>query len=198
MFGAGHGLLLEEFSHLWSEAKMIAVEPGQESAAVCREKGFEVIESMVEEAGSNGVTADLVTCFEVIEHVFDPQKFADALCRLVNTGGYCLVTGLGGDGFDIQVLGERSKSVFPPHHLNFLSVEGMVRLFKQAGFGQVQITTPGKLDVDIVKNAYMDENADIPLFVKTLLKRGDEAASEFQSFLARHKMSSHVWILAQK
>ena len=177
---------------------MIAIEPGKESADVCREKGFTVIESMVEDAGDNGEVADLVTCFEVIEHVFDPSAFVGAIYRLVRKGGYCLITGLGGDGFDIQVLGENSKSIFPPHHLNFLSVDGLQRLFESAGFADVHITTPGKLDVDIVRNTYMDQNAEIPQFIKTLLGRGETALKEFQEFLVRHNLSSHIWILAQK
>lgn len=196
--GAGHGLLLDEFAKLWTQAHMMAVEPGQESAKVCRDKGYEVIEAMVEESEGAGQVADLVTCFEVIEHVFDPKEFVTALCHLVRQGGYCLVTGLGGDGFDIQVLGEHSKSIFPPHHLNFLSVTGLQHLFENAGFSQVVVSTPGKLDVDIVKNMYINAHIEIPQFVKTLLERGDAAIKEFQDYLVKYKLSSHVWVLAKK
>ncbi|MCB9721124.1 MAG: class I SAM-dependent methyltransferase [Candidatus Omnitrophica bacterium] len=195
--GAGHGLLLEEFARLWTSANMIAVEPGQESATVCRDKGFEVIQAMVEDVREEQGVADLVTCFEVVEHVFDPRRFINALRRLVKPGGYCLVTGLGGDGFDIQVLGEYSKSIFPPHHLNFLSIQGLRLLFTSAGFSDVEITTPGKLDVDIVKNMYMDSKVKIPTFLETLFNREENALKELQEFLVRYQMSSHVWILAR-
>ena len=132
--GAGHGLLLEELQKFWSKAVLSAIEPGRESAAVCRQKGFKVLEKMVEEAQEWHESADLVTCFEVIEHVFNPKNFVASIYGLVKKGGFCLITGLGGDGFDIQVLGGNSRSIFPPHHLNFMSIRGLEKFFKNVGF----------------------------------------------------------------
>lgn len=196
--GAGHGLLLEELQKFWGKSQFYAIEPGQGSAVVCRQKGFKVLETMVEEAHEWEGTMDLVTCFEVMEHVFDPKKFVSSIYRLIKRGGFCLVTGLGGDGFDIQVLGSNSRSIFPPHHLNFLSVRGLERLFRKAGFGYVEITTPGNLDVDIVRNALQEPGIEIPSVIRTILERGEAAREQLQQFLVAHQLSSHVWILARK
>ena len=43
-------------------------------------------------------------------------------------------------------------SVAPPHHINFMSTEGLVILLERAGFEILNIETPGELDVDIVEN----------------------------------------------
>ena len=139
--------------------------------------------------------ADLVVCFEVIEHVHDPLLFVKVVRKMVAPGGIAIFTGLGVDGFDIQVLWENSKSIFPPHHINFISINGFHKLFKQAGFSEIEVITPGKLDVDIAFNN-QEFLANENRFIKTLLSRGEEALSEFQSFLARHQLSSHCWILA--
>ena len=115
--------------------------------------------------------------------------------HVVAPGGLAVFTGLGIDGFDIQILWDKSKSIFPPHHINFMSVDGFYRLFKRAGFKGVEVVTPGKLDLDIVLNNrefVTKENR----FVKTLLSRGEEALDELQNFLAKYKLSSHCWILA--
>jgi SAM-dependent methyltransferase len=196
--GAGYGLLLEELSRLWPGKEFYAVEPSKKLSEVCKEKKFKVLECVVEDALQWENKFDFVTCFEVIEHVFDPLCFVKSIYRLVKPGGFCLMTGLCGDGFDIQVLGPGSKSVFPPHHINFLSIKGLETLFKKAGFGEISITTPGKLDVDIVNNAFINKDTALPLFVETLINRGRQAQDDFQKFLVNHQLSSHVWVLAKK
>jgi SAM-dependent methyltransferase len=198
--GAGHGIFLEEWRRLHPKTHVAAVEPGKELAQICRNKGLEVLETIAEEARAWEARGDLVTCFEVIEHAHEPLAFVRSIWNLVKPGGYAVISGLGVDGFDIQVLWENSKSVSPPHHINFMSVQGFETLFKRAGFDEVQVLTPGKLDVDIVRNTAKENPSLVSQqrFAKTLLKRGAEALSEFQTFLAKHQLSSHVWIMAHK
>ncbi|OQX91517.1 MAG: hypothetical protein B6D58_07680 [candidate division Zixibacteria bacterium 4484_95] len=92
-----------------------------------------------------------------------------------------------------MTLQEHSNSVFPPHHLNFLSIKGFKKLFQRAGFTYIDIWTPGVLDVDIVKN-----NPMVDEFTRVLVSRGEKAVMEFQSFLQKYQLSSHVWVLARK
>jgi SAM-dependent methyltransferase len=198
--GAGYGLLLEEWVQAFPDTRAIALEPNPDLAAACRARGLEVLEVFAEEAQALQVQADLVTAFEVIEHVPQPLGFCRALAGLLRPGGRLLLTGPTVDGFDIQVLWERSNSVAPPHHLNLLSVPGFERLLERAGFIEVRIFTPGKLDVDIVNNS---RNADAQVlqgqrFIRTLLGRGPETQAAFQKFLSEHRLSSHCWVWAVK
>jgi len=199
--GAGYGIFLEEVKKRFPSATVRAVEPGRKLAEVCRRRGLETMEAPVEEAAAWNGTADLVTCFEVIEHVHTPADFIRAMFALAKPGGYVLVTALGVEGFDIQVLWERSKSVAPPHHLNFLSVAGFERLFSRLGFVEIEVMTPGKLDLDIVRNEWFADpsvlNGD--RFVRLLLRKRDPAVhEEFQKFLAKNHLSSHVRVLGRK
>jgi TolA-binding protein len=118
---------------------------------------------------------------------------------LTKKKGQVLVSGLSGDGYDIQMLGKDSNSVSPPHHLNFISIEGFEIMFKKAGFDKIDIITPGMLDFDIVKNAMNSENFFLYNngFAKLISKRGEQAEKDFQRFLQKHKLSSHVWIFAR-
>ncbi|HVK55317.1 MAG TPA: class I SAM-dependent methyltransferase [Burkholderiales bacterium] len=198
--GAGHGIFLEEWRRANPESSVAAVEPNKEMARVCRENGIEVLEAMAEQAGAWHGKADLLVCFEVIEHVHNAADFVSALLKLVKPGGYLAMTGLGVEGFDIQVLWERSNSVSPPHHLNFLSCDGFAQLLRNAGFAAVDVSTPGRLDVDIVYNS---ANADASVlsahrFERTLLSRGDQTRAAFQKFLSEHQLSSHMLALAQR
>jgi SAM-dependent methyltransferase len=182
--GAGYGLFLEEWRKIFPNTELIAVEPNPTLAEVCRSKNFNVAECFAERASHLDGEVDLVVALEVVEHVHDLMVFCSALKNLLQEGGRMLLTGLTVDGFDIQVLWEESKSISPPHHINFVSLLGFERLLTRAGFRRIRIFTPGKLDVDIVKNT-VNENSDIlsgQRFVSHLLNRGEAVLRDFQKF----------------
>jgi SAM-dependent methyltransferase len=198
--GAGYGLLLEEWRRSFPETRLVAVEPNPDLAAQCRSKNLTVVELFAEEADLLQDEIDLVTAFEVIEHLYDPLVFLNSLARLLRAEGRILITGPTIDGFDIQVLWEHSNSISPPHHINLISIRGFEILLTRAGFSNLQISTPGKLDVDIVKNA-LSHNKNIlsgQRFLQTLLTRDDETLGAFQKFLSDHALSSHCWVWASK
>jgi len=197
--GAGYGLLLEEWRRRFPETRTVAVEPNPDQAAECRRKNIEVVECFAEEATGLQGQVDLAVALEVIEHVHDPLAFCRSLWNLLREGGRGLLTGLTVDGFDIQVLWDKAKSVSPPLHLNFLSVEGFKILLKRAGFSEVRIFTPGRLDVDIVRNTVAEQPdilKDQP-FLHRLLSRDEKVLEAFQTFLRENRMSSHCWIWAK-
>lgn len=197
--GAGYGIFLEEWKKLFPYTRTIAVEPSARLAKICSKKGLEVIKTTAEDVDGYGGMADLVVCSEVLEHVHDPLEFLWSLRSFVRTGGHLMVTTLGVDGFDIQVLWDRSKSVSPPHHINFLSLDGMVKLFERAGLKDVEILTPGLLDVNIVKNAFESSPALMEgnRFIQKIIS-DEQTANNFQNFLIDNRLSSHTWIFARK
>ncbi|MBF0419901.1 MAG: class I SAM-dependent methyltransferase [Magnetococcales bacterium] len=197
--GAGFGILLDEWRRLYPETDSLAIEPSSTLAAECRAKGFHVVEDIAENVVDYREYADLVVCFEVLEHVFEPVSFIKTLAGLARSGGHIFVSTLCVDGFDIQTLWETSNSIFPPHHINFMSIAGFRRLFERAGLQVVSISTPGVLDVDIVRNAYRKnpEFFSVNRFVHQLMA-DDGRAVAFQKFLSDNGLSSHAWIVAKK
>jgi len=197
--GAGFGIFLEEWRNVSPGTELLAIEPSGLLANACRAKGFRVVEDIVENVRGYDGFADLVVCFEVLEHVWDPVAFLKILARLARPGGFVCITTLGIDGFDFATLWERSASIFPPHHINFLSVAGFATAFARAGLEDVAITTPGQLDVDIVRNAFARDPAILSgnRFAQQVLR--DEATSRaFQQFLVENRLSSHVWTMGRK
>jgi hypothetical protein len=151
--GGGFGLFAEEIKALCGQAPVV-IEPGPDLAAACREKFLPVIQKFLEEV----VPADLpngpkaFVSFELFEHLYDPATFLRQLSSLMASGDLFIFTTLSGSGVDIQALWEDSKSVTPPHHLNFLNPRSVALLLARLGFENLAITTPGKLDIDILAN----------------------------------------------
>lgn len=197
--GAGYGILLDEWRALHPTTSLVAIEPSALLANECRAKGLDVVEDIAENVTGYQNYADLVVCFEVLEHVYDPLAFVRTLVNLVRPGGYVFISTLGVDGFDIQVLWEKSNSIFPPHHINFLSVAGFKYLFERAGLEDVAVTTPGVLDVNIVQNAVKKDPSilESQRFIRNLLAN-DETAASFQQFLSANLLSSHTWVFGRK
>jgi SAM-dependent methyltransferase len=191
--GAGSGIFMEEMKKIRNDISYFAIEPGLVSSKIISDKGFPVLSESVEHSNKWFEKFDFVVSLEVLEHVNKPIDFVKSINNLLKKDGYCLITTLGYEGFDILTLGEDSNSISPPHHLNFLSVKGFELLFKRAGFLDVHIITPGVLDVDIVLNSGIQSE-----FLRILKSRGDSVIKEFQKFLINNKLSSHVWVLAKK
>jgi len=198
--GAGYGIFLEEWRIRHPKDSVMAIEPGEILAKICRNKGIDTFETVAENTDVLAGKADLTTCFEVIEHVYSPIDFLRSLIKMTRPGGYVLISGLGVDGYDIQVLWEHSKSISPPHHINFMSVKGYKSLFTRVGFIDVDVFTPGKLDVEIVSKEILQkpELAANNRFAAMLAVRGHQAQHEFQNFLKKYHMSSHVWVVAKR
>lgn len=197
--GPGYGIFLEEVSKLERFGQVTGIEPAPNLAALCRDKGFTIVEKPVEEINLGEIQASFATAFEVLEHVYDPLIFLQSVRHALRPGGLLLFTTLTVTGFDIQVLWEHSKSVYPPHHINLLSVLGMEELVRRAGFELMELTTPSKLDVDIVRNI-VKENPSIllPRFIQQMVFEGsDEVRQRFQQFLQANRLSSHICVIAR-
>ena len=101
-----------------------------------------------------------------------------------------------GTGLDIRLLWENSKSVSPPHHLNFFNPKSIDFLLKKIGFTDTEVSTPGKLDVDI---AYTNKELIQDKFWKSYFFQTDpKEFDKLQDFLVFNKLSSHMMIVCKK
>lgn len=197
--GAGFGTFCEEVIRLNAFDHVIAVEPSRELADTCRQKGLKVIEKPIEEVRLGGI--DVITCFELIEHLYEPMGFIKACRRVLPKGGLLILTTPNIMGFDLAVLGRISDNIAAPNHLNYFHPGSASRLLNRCGFEITEISTPGKLDADIVRNKIASGEFDISgqRFLKNILvDRWEEVGRGFQEFLADNKLSSHLWVTARR
>ena len=201
--GAGIGLYLDEARRQGFGDTYLAVEPSAKMAETCRRNGHTVHEGFAADAGADPAwagRADIATCFEVFEHMVDPATLIDDIATIVRPGGLIVLSGLCGTGFDILTLGADANAVSPPHHLTFVSEVGAKRLFERRGLELLAFKTPGRLDVDIVRNKLNETGRRLTdPFLAYLMDGASDATREaFQGFLAEHGLSSHMWLVARR
>lgn len=197
--GCGYGTFLHVLKRELPQVRTVGIEPGQSLAEESRAKGIEVVEDIFENVGPEWHgTADVVTCFEVLEHLHDPLPFLQKMCSVIRGNGVAWLTSLGCDGFDVQVLWGKHKNIYPPCHINILSLKGMEILANRAGFSKVEFVTPGKLDVDIVRNSDPDP-ARLGPFLDGIIRAGKESdIAALQDAMVKMNRSSHVWLFGQR
>lgn len=174
-------------------------------ASVCQAVDVPLgLEAAVGKAGAEvgsepaGAAADIVTAFEQLEHQASPRDYLSRLRGYLRPGGWLFATTRSVSGFDLLVLWDRAPYVFVPEHVNLLSVEGLQTLFEACGFEVVELSTPGRLDVELVEHSAREHGIELPRLIRYLLRhRGDQCRSDLQELLQRHRLSSHVRIAAR-
>jgi 2-polyprenyl-3-methyl-5-hydroxy-6-metoxy-1,4-benzoquinol methylase len=196
--GAGYGTFCEELSKTKYFKKIIAVEPSKTQSDTCKKKGIRVLTKPIENIPTQ--SADLITNFELIEHLFDPKSFVQNCAKSLSKNGIFVLTTPNSDGFDISVLGKLSDNVIAPNHLNLFNEFSIKHLLTNCGFEILEYNTPGKFDAELVRKKILDgeyKNPN-PFFKRILIEKWDELGETFQNFLIKNNLSSNMWIVARK
>lgn len=143
--------------------------------------------------------ADAATALEQLEHAPDPAGLVATLRESLAPDGVLFLTTRSVSGFDLQVLWGQSPYIFFPEHLNLFSIEGLQALLERNGFVLSELSTPGHLDLDLIRQAREDDSSvALPRFLRQLLeKRSVLAQREFQEFLQKAQLSSHARVVAE-
>ena len=195
--GAGYGDFLDLAKKKISK-NTVAIEPSTKLSNICKFKGHKIIKKFIEETKKNDIPrgSNLFCSFELFEHVYNPFRFLKKIYNVMRKDNIFIFTTLSGTGLDISLLGINSKSIFPPHHINFLNPDSIEILLKRCKFRNINVFTPGKLDVDILKNnlKYIKD----PFWKKYIEKSSKIELKKIQNFIYKNNLSSHMMIVCQK
>lgn len=89
---------------------------------------------------------DIVTLFDVIEHIPDPHPFMRAVDSILNPGGHILIYTPNFDSFGIKAMGSYSSIIDPTEHVVLYTLPSLRVLAAQLGYEVIFTETAG-LDI---------------------------------------------------
>jgi len=114
---------------------------------------------------SNG-SADIITGFDLIEHVPDPNGFLNLIYEKLKPNGICLLFTPNIDSVGISVLQEKSSLVCPPDHLYYFSKKTISEYSEKSCFSVLNIWTKG-IDIgDIFSMELSQDNNVVAEYLK--------------------------------
>jgi 2-polyprenyl-3-methyl-5-hydroxy-6-metoxy-1,4-benzoquinol methylase len=141
--GCAYGFFLKEAARYFEVA---GIELAEEAAASCRGAGLNVLSGVADEANMARIgKVDVITLFDVIEHLPQPHETL-ALCeRYLKPGGLIVITT--GDFASplARLAGAKWRLMTPPQHLWFLTPESMRRTAAALGLVLERCEHPAKV-----------------------------------------------------
>lgn len=122
--GCGGGDFLATVEH--SIADRVGLETSDYGLNRARHLGVDVRQETVEEHASKAQRYDVVTAFQVLEHVPEVRRFCDACLELLADGGLFIVAVPNNDGF-LDWFPELISNM-PPHHVGLWRKSSLAKL----------------------------------------------------------------------
>lgn len=138
--GAGDGAFLEQLLSLGFE-NVIGVEPSEapiEAAKVFLRRHLR--KGIFEANQFESASFDLITCFQVMEHVWDPVAISKDALALLKPGGMFFIVVHNRRAVSARVLGTKSP-IFDIEHLQLFDKRTSAALMKNAGFQSVTVNS---------------------------------------------------------
>ena len=139
--GCGIGYFLEEAKKRGWE--VYGTEYTEEAIEICSNKGISMQKGVLTPSNYHLESFDIITSFEVIEHINNPREELNNFYKLLRKGGLVYVTT---PNFN-SILRYRLKSEYNvicyPEHLSYYTPKTLNKVFIQSGFKTKKITTTG-------------------------------------------------------
>lgn len=118
----------------------VAIEPSQAYRTVMDRKGFATYPYLDEAIKDYKNKAEVVTSFDVIEHVANPEEFVAKVYELLSEGGQAVIGTPTETPVMRLLLGEiyEKKLLFSTQHLWIFSEKNLERIAKKAGFEKIR------------------------------------------------------------
>jgi 2-polyprenyl-3-methyl-5-hydroxy-6-metoxy-1,4-benzoquinol methylase len=186
--GAGSGLFLKIARNAgW---KVSGVEFSLKGVKSIKKLGIEVFDRPM----SSGIYApdsiDIVTIWEVLEHINNPNEFIAQIRNILKPNGFLFVCVPNINSFVTRILHEKAHTFGGNSHVNFFSIETLSKFLKKNGFEMLKADTVIS-EISTIKNyiSYEDPYSGCAEPMLNFLT---------PEFLYNYNLGSRIFMLAKK
>ncbi len=155
-----------------------------------------VVESLAQTPGPYSV----VSTFTTLDKVSDPVDLLNGMAKRLKLGGVLFLTTSSSSGLEHQLLGPDAPSLLALDRLTVFSVEALRDRVERMGFDVLELSTPGRLDVEVVAR-YVQENPsgrEIPFWSHVFSRKDQRLMAALQLFLQENLLCSYARVAARK
>jgi SAM-dependent methyltransferase len=142
LFDVGPGVCrhFTEFAK-YGDFEFAGVELNSDMVRQAKNSGYEIEQGTLEELDISSYKGkyDVVTMYNLLEHVLDPQLLLQKSFDLLKPGGYILGQLPSTDCIDLKFFGRFWSGYHFPRHLQLTDRKGLINFFKSSGFDNVSI-----------------------------------------------------------
>jgi SAM-dependent methyltransferase len=118
------------------------VEPAKHAAEYARKRfNLQVQEKHLEEAEFDDGFFNVITMWDVLEHVSFPDQILEKAFRLLQPGGWLIMTLPNPDSCERRWFGKYWAGWDVPRHFHIFSRNTLARYLNEAGFGQMEVAS---------------------------------------------------------
>lgn len=162
--GCGIGYFLEEAKKRGWE--VYGTEYTEEAIQICEGKGITMKKGKLNPADFEAESFDIITNFEVIEHINNPQEEIQNFNQILRKGGLVYITTPNWNALLRYRLKAAYNVIVYPEHLSYYTPRTIKLLFKSKGFKSLKVLTTGisitrlKTSKGTSDQAYISETSD--------------------------------------
>lgn len=166
--------------------------------------GIPVANCLLEDTVYPENSFDVITFWETVEHLQAPAEVLKYCYKLMKKGGVFFISTPNIDGFEFLVGGKDHVNIGAPQHLNYFSPKTLGQILTKAGFSSIEITTPGKIDVENVRLLLREGiGMDVAgsFLADIILGDGEEhnvLRGAFQKFIRENNFSGNMVAVCRK
>lgn len=139
--GCGIGYFLEEAKKRgWN---VYGTEYTDEAIAICTAKGIQMKKGKLNPEDFGDLKFDILTSFEVLEHINNPLEELSNFNSLLRKGGIVYATTPNFNSLLRYKLKAEYNVITYPEHLSYYTPKTITKVFKKSGFSKVKIETTG-------------------------------------------------------
>lgn len=138
--GCGGGFFLNAVREVFDE--LYGLEMSSELAEFVKKKwGIDIHIGEIQNINFSENYFDIITLYDVIEHVLHPDKLLNELHRILKPGGVVVVSTPNVNGLSTKIMKDKSLFLTPPEHLYYFSPNSLTIFLEANGFRVRKVKT---------------------------------------------------------